>query len=156
MGVSAGEITARIGEATAGLVVPPSFHHAVALMTDLVRRETVTFFMATRGIGGLSGDVTVDVVALTERRLVEIEFYGDRQTVQVSSFDVNSIVAAGLVTTGSPGNERITVYAWREDGSRSEWSGAEGAKEDLRSLAAHLLRRAGASPDGGLRHAHVV
>ena len=137
---------ARIGEAIAGLVVPPSFHHAVALMSELVSTETVSFFMATKGVGGPGGDVTVDIVALTERRLVEIEFYGGRQTVQISSFDMNSLVAAGVVTTGSPGDERITVYAHREDGTNSQWSGGEDVREHLRSLAARLLRRAGGQP----------
>jgi len=137
---------AKIGEATAGWVVPPSFHHAVASMSELVSTETVSFFMATKGVGGPAGDVTVDIVALTERRLVEIEFYVGRQTVQISSFDVNSLVAAGLVTTGGPGDERITVYAHREDGTNSQWSGREDVGEDLRSLAAHLLRRVGGQP----------
>lgn len=144
MGVSEEQMRERIAEATKGLAVPSGFHHAVSLMSELVSAETVSFFMARRGVGGPSGDVTVDIVALTERRLVEIEVYAGRQTVQVSSFDVGSVVAAGVMTAGSAGDERTTVYARRQDGSHSQWSGGEDVSEDLRSLAAHLLRRAAA------------
>lgn len=142
MGVSQQQMEDRIRELTQWITPPRAFDQAVSLMTDLLGTETVTFFMARRDLSGPRGEVTVDVVALTERRLVEIEFYRGDQSVRISSSDVSRMASVEMSTVTTAEGERTTVDAHEGGGGTYQWLGGPEAGEDLRALAAQLLQRA--------------